>query len=99
MALKNEIEAFKKTLHQNSPPEHWSPCLKSLWYDANANWNTAHSLVDGSKEPMADAIHAYLHRKEGDEWNAGYWYRIAKRPFFEGSFEQEFQQLLEECLA
>jgi hypothetical protein len=25
-------------------------------------------------------VHAYLHRKEGDEGNAGYWYARAGRP-------------------
>ncbi len=40
-------------------------------------------------------IHAYLHRKEGDEWNAGYWYRRAGKPFPKTTLEQELKELVE----
>nr|WP_299173860.1 hypothetical protein [uncultured Allomuricauda sp.] len=43
-------------------------------------------------------IHAYLHRKEGDDWNAGYWYRQAGRPFSESTFEEELQELVESVI-
>lgn len=47
---------------------------------------------------MAAAVHAYLHRKEGDIWNANYWYRTAGRKPFAGSLEEEWQALVdEEC--
>ena len=29
--------------------------------------------------PEGMAVHAYLHRKEGEQWNADYWYRLAGR--------------------
>jgi hypothetical protein len=39
-------------------------------------------------------IHAYLHRKEGDIWNADYWYKRAgkKRPSV--SLGQEWEDLV-----
>ncbi|MEY4699958.1 MAG: hypothetical protein RL326_145, partial [Pseudomonadota bacterium] len=40
------------------------------------------------------AIHAYLHRKEGDTWNADYWYRKAKRPSFTGTLHEEWESLV-----
>ena len=34
-------------------------------------------------------MHAYLHRKEGDETNAAYWYRQAGRPVAHGDLRVE----------
>jgi hypothetical protein len=45
---------------------------------------------------MSAAVHAYLHRKEGDLWNANYWYRNAKRKPFTGSIDDEWKTLVEE---
>ena len=44
------------------------------------------------------AVHAYLHRKEGDEPNAGYWYRRAGREFHRATLEEEWQALVEGLL-
>jgi len=85
---------FYNTLDQNAPPSDWGHGLKALWYDRKGDWHKAHDLVDGSSNGMAKWIHAYLHRKEGDEWNAGYWYRQAGKPFPEMDLDAEFQVLL-----
>ena len=39
------------------------------------------------------AVHAFLHREEGVQWNAEYWYRQAGRPPFTGSLEDEWVAL------
>ncbi len=56
--------------------------LRALWWDGHEEWHRAHDLVDGPPSQSAAWVHAYLHRKEGDIWNADYWYRRAgkKRP-------------------
>ncbi len=41
------------------------------------------------------AVHAYLHRKEGSEWNADYWYKRAGRKFHRTSLEDEWSALVE----
>jgi len=51
--------------------------------------------VDELETPEAMAVHAYLHRKEGEEWNADYWYRRAGRSYRRPSFEEEWQSLVE----
>jgi hypothetical protein len=43
-------------------------------------------------------VHAYLHRKEGDDGNAGYWYARAGRKFSETSFEAEWSEIARELL-
>jgi hypothetical protein len=47
------------------------------------------------EEDSADAawVHAYLHRKEGDLGNAGYWYRRAGRPPARGSPADEWKAI------
>lgn len=86
---------FELTVKNKQPPNSWSATLKALWYDAKADWHTAHDLVDGSSDDISKWIHAYLHRKEGDEWNAGYWYRQAGRSFPKISLGEEFREIVE----
>ena len=86
---------FLQTLTSNNPPVKWAVPLKALWWDAKDDWKKAHDLVDGSHAEYADWVHAYLHRKEGDEWNAGYWYSRANRSFPAVSLEEEFCQIVE----
>ena len=73
--------------------DRWSRYLKALYHDYKGDWNKAHELVDGHPGKEAAHIHAYLHRKEGDQWNAGYWYRQANKEMFKGSLDEEWESL------
>lgn len=88
------LTALKESLLAESPPEAASLYLKSLWYDAKNNWNKAHELIQDVPDKNASWIHAYLHRKEGDIWNADYWYTKAgkKRPNL--SLQEEWEQIV-----
>ena len=46
---------------------------------------------DGSAEGAW--VHAYLHRVEGDDSNAGYWYRRAGKPHCRDSLETEWAEI------
>lgn len=94
MKLK-DYTTFLETLDENEPPSDWSLALQSLWYDAKGDWESSHNIAQDLHTPMGSWIHAYLHRKEGDDWNAGYWYRQAGQPFPKHSLEEELQQLVE----
>jgi hypothetical protein len=85
-----------KELRQVSDPAVLpSSHLRALWYDLNGDWNTAHSIVQAMTDTHAMWIHAYLHRKEPDEWNAKYWYRRSGKPFPGGmSFDAEVGTIL-----
>jgi hypothetical protein len=77
---------------KNLPSEH----QRALWYDLNGDWGTAHRIVQGMSDVHAMWIHAYLHRKEPDIWNAKYWYRNAGKPYpGEIDFDQEASEILE----
>ena len=55
------------------PSDH----LRALWFDLHGDWDSAHTIVQGLNDVNAMWIHAYLHRKEPDVWNARYWYHQA----------------------
>jgi hypothetical protein len=84
-----------QTLELSSCPEDMGVCLCALWYDATGDWDAAHQLVQDSNDKMAARIHAYLHRKEGDEWNSKYWHRRAGSVFPENmSLQEEWETLV-----
>jgi hypothetical protein len=60
------------------PPNSPAP-LAALWHDAHGDWAKAHACVQDDTGRDAAWVHAYLHRKEGDDSNAGYWYARAGR--------------------
>ena len=88
------MNTFKESLGLLAPDENLSPVLKSLWYDAKGDWNKAHAEVDHLRDLDAAWVHAYLHRKEGDLWNADYWYTKAKKPRPTCSLQEEWENLV-----
>ena len=65
----------------------------ALIADKAGDWDKSHELIQDIETNEAAWIHAYLHRKEGDQWNAGYWYRRAGKPVFDGSLDEEWDLL------
>jgi hypothetical protein len=72
-----DFDRFQASLTSDRPPKDASVLLQALWYDARGSWDQAHLLVQSQQGAQAAAIHAYLHRKEGDLANANYWYARA----------------------
>ena len=44
-------------------------------------------------DPSCDWVHAYLHRKEGDLGNAGYWYHRAGKPECRAALVEEWADI------
>lgn len=89
---------FKKTLTKKSVPEDLTDLLQALWFEARGDWDKAHKIVQDMASSKAAHIHAYLHRKEGDDNNALYWYANAGEPFYHGSFADEWNELVQKFL-
>ncbi|MCY4779749.1 hypothetical protein ORI89_08800 [Sphingobacterium sp. UT-1RO-CII-1] len=86
---------FINTLTELSEPKaEWAIQLQALWYDKKGDWKKAHDLVDQLDDKSSAHVHAYLHRVEGDLWNAGYWYRQAGKKVFEGTLDHEWDELV-----
>ncbi|MGB6151128.1 MAG: hypothetical protein WBG48_03985, partial [Pricia sp.] len=59
----------------------------------------SHDIAQDIDTALGSWIHAYLHRKEGDEFNAGYWYRRARREFPKISLGEEHREITEFVLS
>lgn len=92
------VEEFRATLNAAEPPREYATPLAALWWDAKGDWARAHGMVDELSTSDAMAVHAYLHRKEGVEWNAEYWYARAGRKFHRPSLDAEWEALVEGLL-
>ncbi len=93
------LSEFEAALSLAAPPDGLSVPLAALWWDAKGDWARAHSLVDDLETADGMAVHAYLHRKEGVEWNANYWYARAGRRFRRPTLDEEWKALVEGLLA
>ncbi|MCC6472013.1 MAG: hypothetical protein IT563_27115 [Alphaproteobacteria bacterium] len=77
-----DAKQFRASTTAADPPAGLSDALQALWWDAKGDWSKAHEHAQAQDDAVGAWVHAYLHRKEGDLSNAGYWYRQAgkKRP-------------------
>lgn len=75
--------AFQQSLARgdSTPPAGLGLAARALWHDARGDWEAAHNCAQDDATRDGSWVHAYLHRKEGDLGNAGYWYaRAGRRP-------------------
>lgn len=91
--------AFVATLDAAQPPEGLDAPLTALWWDAKGDWAKAHACVDHGSSADDMRVHAYLHRKEPDLANAGYWYRRTGRSLPDMPLAAEHDALLRDLLA
>ena len=87
------LDELKAALDSATPPSGLPPLLLALWHDAKGDWNAAHGVAQDVDDTDGAWVHAYLHRKEGDEANAGYWYRRAGRFHSRASLAEEWEQI------
>lgn len=91
------LEEFRKSTKHSEPPKV-SVLLLSLWHDARGDWEKSHSLAQDINNPEGSWVHAYLHRKEGDQFNAQYWYNRAKRKMPDYALEKEWAEIAEDFI-
>lgn len=92
---------FAASVAQGSqPPAGLSAALQALWHDARGDWSAAHGIAQEDPGQNGSWVHAYLHRKEGDPGNAGYWYAKAgrSRPADDVTLRGEWEQISRELL-
>lgn len=88
------FEEFQQSISLPAPPKGFSALLEALWHDAKGDWEAAHNIAQSKEGTQPyDRLHAYLHRVEGDTFNAGYWYRRAGSEVFKGNLKEEWAYL------
>lgn len=93
------LQSFIDSLAADAPPSDLPPALVALWHDGRGDWERAHTVAQDIDDATGSRVHAYLHRKEGDEGNAHYWYRRANVRAASGSLEDEWRAIVEALLA
>lgn len=89
---------FASTQNDSAPPADTPPALQALWYAQRGEWDRAHGIAQDIETPEGAWVHAHLHRVEGDDSNAGYWYARAGRPHSTLSLPEEWKALVEALL-
>ncbi len=92
------FDDFHKSLANPEPPPGLTLALIALWHDTKSDWARAHESAQQDEGPAGSWVHAYLHRKEGDQSNAAYWYNRAKQPICRDSLETEWQSIVKALL-
>jgi hypothetical protein len=93
------LDSFRRSLAKETPPAGLGQPLEALWWDAKGDWARAHRCVQDDDTAEGARVHAYLHRKEGDETNAAYWYRRAGVEPAHGALATEWRQIAAALLA
>jgi hypothetical protein len=88
-----KFDQFRATLSDELPPKSITQSLAALWYAGKGDWEQAHAITQDIPTKEASWVHAYLHRQEGDEWNANYWYQRAGKTMSSLSLEEEWDQI------
>lgn len=94
-----DLKDFLSACEHSTKPLHLTSHLRALWFDRRGDWDSAHEEIQDDNDSLSAAIHAYLHRKEGDISNARYWYSTAGRAVYKGSLEEEWLSLARQATA
>jgi hypothetical protein len=93
-----DVRRFRESVASPQPPDGLSPALQALWWDAKGDWDKAHEHAQERDDHPGMRVHAYLHRKEGDQSNAEYWYRRCRADAATGPLEAEWEDLVHSLL-
>ena len=94
-----DLRAFKQSIAEAQPPPRLSTALRALWWDAKGDWDKAHQHAQERDDAPGMRVHAYLHRKEGDQTNAEYWYRRCGSVPPASTLDDEWEDLVRAFLA
>lgn len=92
------LEEFEQSLATSSPPSGLSLALQGLWWQGKDDWERAHKITQADKGADAAWVHAHLHRVEGDEANAGYWFRRAGKSHGTAPLDEEWSAIADALL-
>ena len=95
---KMTLDDFRKSLSEQSLPDELALALAGLWWDAKGDWTRAHEAAQQDEGRDGSWVHAYLHRKEGDQGNAAYWYSRAGKPVCRESLDAEWLSIVRALL-
>jgi hypothetical protein len=93
-----DLTEFRASTQATEPPSDLSLPLQVLWWEAKGDWHRAHACAQEDRSQNGSAVHAYLHRVEGDTSNANGWYGRAGRTPATTTLAEEWEALAREFL-
>ena len=92
------MEEFRHSLTATDPPAGLTLALAGLWWDAKAIGSGRTNPPSGTKVPRDRGCIPNLHRKEGDQGNATYWYNRAGKPVCRQPLDAEWLSIVKALL-
>src|SRR5580658_2716031 len=92
------LDEFRQSLTATAPPPGLTHALAGLWWDAKGDWTRAHESAQQDEGKNGSWVHAYLHRKEGDQSNTAYWYSRAGKPVCREPLDAEWVSIVRNLL-
>ncbi len=89
-----DADRLRASAADKEPPAGLSGPVAAMWHAAKGEWDRAHRIVQDDESKSAAWVHAHLHRVDGDEANAGYWYGRADKPHAGGKLDDEWQAIV-----
>ena len=90
-----DVEVFAASPLEAAPTR----ALRALWFAKQDDWHKAHEEAQAGHDAACAWVHAMLHRDEGDQFNAEYWYRQANKPAYRGSIADERDAMIATLLS
>jgi hypothetical protein len=98
MRLNMTLDDFSQSLTAAKPPAELTLGLSGLWCNAKGDWSRARESAQQDEGTDGSWVHAYLHRKEGDQDNAAYWYGRAGKPVCREPLDMEWLSIVRDLL-
>jgi hypothetical protein len=92
------LHEFRQSLTAAEPPAGFTLALTGLWWDGKGDWSKAHESAQQDEGANGSWVHAYLHRKDGDQGNAAYWYSRAGKPVCHEPLDVEWASIVQALL-
>jgi hypothetical protein len=92
------FDDFRKSLTAAEPPAGLTLALAGLWWGGKGDWKRAHESAQQDEGKDGSWVHAYLHRREGDQGNAAYLYRRAGKSVCREPLDAEWLMIVTDLL-
>ena len=91
------LDDFRQSLTASEPPAGLTLAGGTM-VGCQGDWTQPHESAQQDEGKDGSWVHAYLHRKEGDQGNAAYWYGRAGKPVCREPLDAKWVSIVRELL-
>ena len=82
-----------KMICENKDQKFDDLILQSLYLIKQNEWEKSHNIAQDIYTNFGSIVHGLLHRIEGDDWNAKYWFSQGSYSGFHSTIDQEWDNI------